>query len=359
MAYIIHQESGRQIQLSDAKLTFDPEWISRLGRRLDKVVPNHAELRLKNDGYYIRPLGGVVWVGSRKVIDDLRLTHNSAFILGDRYGGGAIFVYKDVEQQQKMLDSQKVKLASIERDRIKSAAEKLAIPFFGNVPTTLREFGYYILRFLVKEFQVDRGVLFRIELTIDGKSGVWKPVAAVGTKPFTPPKKILDHVWKSKEPFRFCVEDFEETSLSIQRDSVSSAICFPMFRDDKLIGVLYVDKIATDGDCQILGQEDLLVLCTLMPAFSSIFYILLTQDQYKINADKLINSFCKASTPVDIRCVCVNKQLHTFGVAKQNSKATFFVFIQVVNKNSAVHDFTQIAVMLGGIIALIDAIPVG
>ena len=194
MAYLVHRESGNSIQLGDEPLIVDKEWLVKLGKRTKGVRELHARILGMGDHFILEPgSDSETYCNIVKVTERVRLNHNDVLVFGKKHGG-ALFVFKDEVQRQKRLDTRRIKFSYVDHSKLKNAAEKMSRAFFESVPCSLKEFCRYLLTFMIDKFRVNRGVVFRVELSPDGKSSKWHAIVSRAMKPFDPPRAIIEAI---------------------------------------------------------------------------------------------------------------------------------------------------------------------
>ena len=125
-------------------------------------------------------------------------------------------------------------------------------------------------------------------------------------------------------------------SKSIVRDRVYSAISFPLLHDNDLVGVLYID---TQEEKVILGENDLIVLCTLLPAVAGLLRILLHYEQRKQDASAHLARLCDTTISDCVDSVLVNKGLSCVTCAKVGiDGGDFFLLFRAVPVDSEQRD---------------------
>jgi hypothetical protein len=353
--YLIHRESGKQLSVGDL-LILDKEWLSKLGKKIKGVQTQHAEIVKEGDRCYIRGKAGKTLCNGYEIKEgeEADLDHGAVLHIGDPRKG-TILVFKNLDQSRRLADTQKLMMVK-NLDNLKSAAELLGKEFFGSVPTDLKKFSQYLLTFLVKKFGVHRAVLFEVR---DGK---WYSLEAKAVSAqFQAPMRILRQVMKERLPVRFDRREAQEAgdeSKSIINDNVLSAICFPLIRDGKFVGVIYMD---IQKGQQILSQNDLIVLFTLMPPIASYLYLLLCQEKQRCEVAEVLSSFCKTADVSDLglECEFKNHKLSSFAFARRGKDdSVFFFFVRIANKRKDETDFTMQIAAYSGIFSLLDTFQV-
>ncbi len=355
--YLIHQESGKQINLGEEPLIIAREWLTIMGKRVKGVQEVHARMLREGERCYIVGLAGDTYCNGRKlsVGEPEEVKHNTIIHLGDKKKG-TILVFKDLDQSQRMLDTQKLQAAKLDMKHLKSAAETMSRELFSAAPTDLAKFSEYFLNFLFDKFRIHRGVMYEV------RDKRWIPVRARAlSSKFVPPKKILSQVWEDKVPVHFDLPEARETgelTPSIVGGNVQSAICFPMLRKESLIGVVYID---TQKREVMLSRDDLVVLCAIMPSVSAYFYLLTSHDRRKVEAKKTLSSFCKPDNlgSRGMKCEYVNKDLNSFSFSRAGKDdSSFFFYVQIVNRNNEETDFTLQVAAYCGVFSLLDTFQV-
>jgi hypothetical protein len=305
--YLRHQESGRTFQVTTA-IEVASEWIGLMGKRAEGVVGSeHAWFIPRENGVYIRAGVGKTYLNGRllKPEEELPLRDNSVVVLGHKTRG-AIFVFKDIVQKNRQMDTRRINAVRFDFTVLKNAAERMNRELFNKAPATLREFSQYLLDFVFAKFRVQRGVVYRVE-----EKRLIPLAARAMSSSFRPPRLVLNKVWEKKEPCRFELPEAEETgdiSKSIVEGHVQSAICFPLINKGEMIGMLYID---TQKETVRLSEDDLVILCTLMPGVSGYMRVLLTYENERIAVDQHI----KALFPVSA-CEVPGYKLDSFLVSK-------------------------------------------
>lgn len=350
--HLVHQESGRQIAIGEALLAIDKEWLALMGKRCKGVQHEHAVIIKQGDRRILQALTGDTYLNGTLVGQGQKvmLEHDSVLCFGDRKRG-AFLIYKDWEQKKRRLDTQKLQAARVDLQSLKSTAEQLIRQLFDHAPTALVPFTEYFLDFLFKKFRIHRGVIYEVQ---DKR---WIPIRARAlSSKFVPPRKILSQVWEERIPVRFELNEAQETgdiSRSIVDNNVNSAICFPLLRKGELVGVLYVD---TQRREVLLSREDLVVLCTIMPAVGAYLYLLLSHERRRVSAAETISSFCRPSDlGPNMACEYINRDLSSFSFARLGRDGSaFFFYVGIENRNKAETDFTLQVAAYCGMFALLD-----
>jgi len=321
--YLIHQQSGQVLTIGDDPMIMSREWISRLGRSKG-VKDIHARVLEDDNIYYLQVNDGETMLNALAVSEPKTvLNHNDVILLGNKRGG-AYFIFKNDQQHRRRDDTRKMKLLSL--NKTKNVAEQMTKEFFAECPvSSLPAFARYLMEFMVKKFRIHRGVLYRIA----GKK--WISVIALSTtSAFVPPRSILDRVWSHKKPERFSmteVEDTQELTKSIVSNRVYSAICFPILHKDKLIAVIYVD---TQEERVQLSKDDLMILCTLIPAVGGILRVLLGYDTVIRDSIKLISANCVSEYTKGFDYFLLNTAFENgFSCVKAAGNSAFCCFVKI------------------------------
>jgi hypothetical protein len=347
-AYIVLQESGKNIILGDDPVIFSLEWLQALGLKCKNVSAAHARIRRDSESVIMETLDGSTWVNGVSIAPSstIKINHNDVIVLGHPKQG-CIVIFKDEAQATRRMETSKVRAIGVELINKKNVAEKLSRDFFNRMPRSLSQFSKFLLDFLEQNFHINRGVVYRV----DNKK--WIPIVAKAPQNFVPPRYILDQVWETKEAKRFStteVEDPDDLSRSIVENKVCSSICFPMFHSDTLIGILYIDTLE---DKEALTQEDLLLLSALMPGMEGVFSVLLYQETVRQQAATMILSLQRFDVDTNITCTAFDKQLQNFSIGKKgvdNSNNLIFCSFQ----NQTGGDFTTQLMLFAGLFSLIQ-----
>jgi len=350
--HLIHQESGKQVNLTDDPLIIAAEWLALMGKRLKGVEETHARIVKEGSGYRVEAIFGDTYYNGTllKPGEGVTMVHNSVLHFGDRKKG-AILIYKDFSQSQRLTDAQRLQSARLDLTSLKSTAELFGRKLFSEAPTSLIPFAEYFLKFLEEKFRVQRSVLYEVR---DGSRWIPLRARAISTA-FTPPKKILKQVWDERVPVRFDLPTAMETSeisQSIVDGNVQSAICFPLLREGVLVGVLYMD---TQHKSVILSHDDLVVLCALMPAVSAYAYLLMCQERRKLTVDRELKSLAYSDAVEDGPTVRLfHKVIFCYSYVRTMQAKLIFYFVQVQNKNRDEMDFTVQIAAYSGIFSVIN-----
>lgn len=349
MAQLICQRNGRTLEI-DGTLRVTRDWVTEVDPQARGVEEYHAKIFREDSVYYLEGLQGYTEVTGAVIDrgDKVKLDHNGVILFGSRRGG-AIFIFKDFVQSRKLRDTRR--LQTMRMENLKSAAEQFAREFFSQVPSTLSSFAEYLLDFMFLKFRASRGVLYEV------RDRRWIPLKARAMSPkFVPPKSILKRVWDNKEPERFSLKDVAETSelsKSIVDNQVQSAICFPMVRARTLMGVLYID---TQEDNVVLSQDDLIVLCAIMPGIGAYLHALLDTERRRAEVYRGIEvSFLNSDSLSDLNLEIIkaNKNLDSLSFARKGKKdSSFLFFIKIFGQT---REATYKAMVYAGISALLEA----
>jgi sigma-B regulation protein RsbU (phosphoserine phosphatase) len=117
----------------------------------------------------------------------------------------------------------------------------------------------------------------RVFLVIHG-DGSREPVQAHRFRPeiqarglVTISQSVVQHVTRSREAVLVESSEADERfshRLSIVRQSVGSCVCAPLIRHERVVGVLYADRIALGGPFEPFGDEDVKLLSAIAAQFS-------------------------------------------------------------------------------------------
>jgi len=367
MAYLLHQKSGKTILLDEQAA------ITIIGLDLFKeaeiagvkgVKGNHALIEFDRGTYRIGKKDGNTIVNGVPLSAPLTLEHNSAILFGDKKKG-AIFIFKDPAQEKRLFDTQRLaKIKTYDFATLKNSAEQMSRKFFREAPNTLTAYCGYLLKFLKENFRIQRGVVYHV---VEKPIGGWvcKPLQAIAaTKTLVdPPRTIMDKVWETREPQRFSLTEAggsEELSRSIVENNVYSAICFPLMAGgnkdkskNRLLGVLYMDTLE---EAVQLSEDDLLVLCTIMPGISALFKTLLEHQCDRLEAYRVVSSFTEPNNILWADSCLVNKDLNSISTVRAGSQGiAFLIFIHIAQLNPNIVDIVLQVSAYSGILALIDA----
>src|SRR3989304_858752 len=162
MAYLVLQEGGHNLVVNDTPVLIAYEWVEQMVKKHKGVSALHARISKEKEFYYIEPLAGQTVVNGVVVSAKTRIEHNSVMIFGE-IKGGMVVIFKDEEQRQRKLDTQRIKAMGFNVASNRSKAIQLSREFFGNVPRTLKLFARYFLSFLEKNFRVQRVALYKVD----------------------------------------------------------------------------------------------------------------------------------------------------------------------------------------------------
>lgn len=286
------------------------------------VADFHGRIVVNEDtGFYRLEIGAPTTVNCiEQKHGTIKLNHNDVIVFGHKRHG-AVFIFKDERQKSRQMDTRRLKM--LQFTQAKGAAEQMVKEFFNKAPDSLDDFCRYLLSFLTKKFRLSRSALYRVQ----GKKRLVPLLAMAPSSNFSPSSTILKRMWDSRKPERFSfpeVDDTTDISRSIVRDQIYSAISFPLLHDNELVGVLYID---TQQEKVILGENDLVVLCTLLPAAAGLLRVLLHYERRKQDAAGQLSMLCDDTTSGRVKCELVNKGLSCVTCAKAGSDGSDFLLL--------------------------------